>query len=648
MTLNELCYIALALGVVTGASHTLADSQSPPAPTPLYPVGSQEVAVSPTSKEVEAVPGSDSASPGLLVTVQSGSEDYPGVHLKPASPWNVSEHGHIRAQIVNLGSKPINVALRLDGRTKEGEWVSNTEPTIIQPGATGSTKVYFGFSYGRRPAAKLDPKAIEKMVLFVTKSDVVQSFRIETIEAGGPAGEQPPVDPASIRIKPVNGYLFGNGVTLDAEQVEPNEGARASLTESGIAMDFPEGTKPRWVNLKTKVGRWDLREAYGVRVNFTNTGSTPVKLRVRVNSNGGSTDLHTSTDSIAPGAAGVVEAPFASAIPWQGVKDATKTSWDGQKGTGVRFTSDTVGSITISTEGDANPRSVLITSIEAGKLSPLAIPSWIGSRPPVDGDWVMTFDENFDGDSVDQAIWNVHTANHWDKRSHFSVSNVIVEGGVAKLRYEKKTGFHNDNPAEKQTDYATGFLDTYGKWVQRYGYFESRMKLPTAPGLWPAFWLMPDRGVKAGPQWVRADTGNGGMEFDIMEHLTRWGLHRYNIAMHWDGYGKDHQQTGTQNIYYQPDADGFITAGLLWLPGVAVFYANGVEVARWETPRISSIPSDIMFTHVSGGWDNNAIDDAKLPDDYVIDYVRAWQRKDLASEVDGYVTPDGTVSPTKP
>ena len=66
-----------------------------------------------------------------------------------------------------------------------------------------------------------------------------------------------------------------------------------------------------------------------------------------------------------------------------------------------------------------------------------------------------------------------------------------------------------------------------------------------------------------------------------------------------------------------------------------MIYANGKEVARWKTPRMSTIPSDMMFTNVSGGWDNNQIDDAKLPDDFVIDYVRAWQRKDLASPVDG-------------
>ena len=41
----------------------------------------------------------------------------------------------------------------------------------------------------------------------------------------------------------------------------------------------------------------------------------------------------------------------------------------------------------------------------------------------------------------------------------------------------------------------------------------------------------------------------------------------------------------------------------------------------------------------TGGWDNNAVDDAQLPADYLIDYVRVWQRKDFASEVDGLSSP---------
>src|SRR6266446_6089760 len=43
-------------------------------------------------------------------------------------------------------------------------------------------------------------------------------------------------------------------------------------------------------------------------------------------------------------------------------------------------------------------------------------------------------------------------------------------------------------------------------------------------------------------------------------------------------------------------------------------YCNGAVVARWESSRISNVRSDLMFTRVVGGWDNNALADAKLPD----------------------------------
>ena len=48
---------------------------------------------------------------------------------------------------------------------------------------------------------------------------------------------------------------------------------------------------------------------------------------------------------------------------------------------------------------------------------------------------------------------------------------------------------------------------------------------------------------------------------------------------------------------------------------------------------------DLMFDLVTGGWDNDPLDDAKLPADFTIDYVRAWQLKELASDVDGYKQP---------
>ena len=47
------------------------------------------------------------------------------------------------------------------------------------------------------------------------------------------------------------------------------------------------------------------------------------------------------------------------------------------------------------------------------------------------------------------------------------------------------------------------------------------------------------------------------------------------------------------------------------------------------------MPSHFIIEMTTGGWDNDAVDDKQLPADYLIDYVRVWQRNDLASGADG-------------
>ena len=275
-------------------------------------------------------------------------------------------------------------------------------------------------------------------------------------------------------------------------------------------------------------------------------------------------------------------------------------------------------------------------------------PAWLGQRPPVDGEWTKTFEDNFDGNSIDLTKWNIYSDNYWDSKTHFSKDNVIVKDGKLTLRVEYKHGHHNDDPKGAETDYATGFADTFGKWTQRYGYFEARIKLPAAPNMFYAFWMMPDRGLDKGPQWKRADTGNKGMEFDILEGLSIWGRARHDFGCHWDGYDKNHKSCGMFNAYAQPDAEGFITVGMLWTPGLIILYDNGVETARWESSRIAQVQEYFILDNVTGGWETEGMDDEKLPGDLVIDYVRAWQRKDLASPEDGPKPNQGTpAAPTQ-
>ena len=573
---------------------------------------------------------------GIEVSIPPGGGGYPGVALKPADKevWDLSKFGHVEARVVNTGAARLMLSLRVDnaGDWQDNPW--NTESLDLAPGESGSIVTVFGHSYGGKPGFPLKPAAVTGVLLFAAGSDAPQSFRIEALQAAGTAGEKPASDPAGIRLRPLQGHLAGGQAKVLARQLSATQGA--ALTVEGEALVARFSGEGQLVRIRPPEGRWDLREAHQVRILLKNTGAAAATPFARVESDAGPTDLAAAAAPIPPGGSGEIVVSFIPAIPWTGVDGATKSQSGPVAGSGTRFTSDAASAVTLELEpgGKDGAASFAIGSIAAA-APPDDPPGWLGKRPPVDGKWTRTFNDDFDGKAVDLSKWNIYTANYWDQLSHFSRDNVVVGGGVARLRYEKKTGRHNDDPAGKETPYATGFLDTFGKWVQRYGYFEARMKLPRAPGLWPAFWLMPDRGLDSGEQWQRASTGQGGMEFDIMEFLSRWGPYRHNIAFHWDGYQEDHQQMGTSTLYTAADRDGFITAGLLWLPGEATMYCNGRATARWKSPRVSSVSSDLMFTHVMGGWDNNDLDDTRLPDEFIIDYVRCWQREDLASGLDG-------------
>ena len=603
-----------------------------------------------SEKQVQVAASTDAAAPGLAITIAGGETGYPGVNLQPAGAkaWDLSAFGHVEARVVNTGPKAALFALRLDNA---GDWHNdpwNTEQVYLKPGERAVVTVIFGHQYGHKPGFALNPKEVVNILMFTGKVDASASFLVESLTAAGPAGEKPPVDPASIRIKPKNGIMLGAGVEIDADAQIDAKGTQVSLIAGAdggqsMAVVLPAANGEQSVALKSPVGRWDLRDATEVRVKLKNQGPAPVTPSVQVTSNGGPTDQITAAAPLAAGETRELVASFLPAVPGKGVPVPRAGYFGNQPGTGTKFTSDAVAAVKITAKHQREAR-LLVESITAG-APPAVLPDWLGKRPPVQGDWVQTFDENFDGPTVDPAKWNIYGPNYWDRASHWTKDNLILEDGVAKLRFERKRGFHNDNSdpnvkpqnltGEKESNYACGYLDTYGKWTQRYGYFEARVKLPRAPGLWPTFWMMPDRGVAADPQWKRADTGNGAMELDIMEHLTRWGPYRYNLALHFDGYGKDHKSVGSTTNYVQADKDGFIVSGLLWTPGSAIFYCNGRELWRWEDPRVSNVPANFIIEVTTGGWDNNAVDDKQLPADYLIDYVRVWQRKDLASATDG-------------
>ncbi len=622
------------------------------APRPIVDISaagseSKFVVDEPASKGQATISRSDSPA-GVVVTVAPGQADYPGVSLKPATgeaPYDLSPFGRVEVTVTNLGTSQIGLGVRIDD---SGGWQNNNANVgYIKPGETDVVKVVFGTSY-EHPTKMINTSSIAQILIFGGKAtDAPEIFRIDSVVAAGVKGEKIPVDPNTIVDSPKGGLLLGAGATaLDAGKNLVNNGAEGSLVDASgsqnLKIVFPGGNGQMSAGIKPAAGKWALTNSLEMRVKVRNDGHSAITPTLHVDSQGGPVDV-TAAAPLDPGAETELVASYINPKIWTNTPPSINPNPD----TGNKFTNNQVLDVLIGATADSSERTLTVESIKAD-LPPYSAPDWLGTKPPVDGDWTKTLDDEFDGATLDMTKWNNTTPeNFWDQRSHWSKDDLILKNGTITLHYEKKTGPMNDEPGKKETDYAVGFLDSYGKWVQRYGYFEARVKNPTAGGLWPAFWLMPDRGEATGPQWKRADTANGGMEFDIMEFLSGWGPCRYNIAMHWDGYGKDHKSTGSAINYVQPDKDGFITSGLLWLPGKAIYYCNGKEIMHYENDRVSAIPSYIILDMVSGGWDNTQLDDAQLPDDFVVDYVRCWQRKDLASAVDGIKTPSATPPATK-
>jgi len=170
--------------------------------------------------------------------------------------------------------------------------------------------------------------------------------------------------------------------------------------------------------------------------------------------------------------------------------------------------------------------------------------------------------------------------------------------------------------ARKEADgsYTSGRLKTKGKFAQRYGRFEARIKIPRGPGLLPAFWLMGDKG-----QWP----ANG--EIDVMENVgdapetVFSNVHAPGLAA-----------SGTHQLSRELSED-FHVYGIEWSPGRIAWSLDGTI---YRTLRKQEVPAGAQWVFddqpfymllnvaVGGDWPGNPIASV-LPQDMVIDWVQA-------------------------
>ncbi|WP_269522395.1 family 16 glycosylhydrolase [Coraliomargarita parva] len=595
-----------------------------------------------TSHTEVAIKDTDDA-PSLQIDFGSDNA-YPAVYFSaPASGWDLSDYAGVEIEITNPGQEPVGVGMRVDnqGPWKDKPWSSKY--TRLKPGETKMLQVVFGMN-NNNPGYPLDASRITKVQLFTMKPKAPVTILVKELKAFGTPQDIPTAAKTTTAPSSTSGQASTNRPRIQGDLIHLNNTTDLSALETfhseAVLEEFNEEEYLLRINFKTDVvfpalhfpiptGGWNLSDYAGVEAEITNPGQEPVGVGMRVDNEGPAKDQpwNSKYTRLKPGETKTLQVVFGMNGNNPGYPlDPTRISKI------QLFTMKPKAPVTIQVKNlKAFGSAKAITGRTSGNAystikdlsTPVTPEEWVGQRPPVNGDWVMTFEDNFDGDSLDETKW-IKCDDHFSKFFIYQEENSYVEDGVLKLRAEKKS--------VDGRQYTSGQVESFGNWAQQYGYFEARVKLPTTRGFWPAFWLMPDRFVD-GPSdqksiWIRQSTQWGGMEFDIMEHLCEWGSGRNNVAVHWDGYRDDHKSWGTNQVFFGPTPDGWHYFGMLWEPGKLTWFIDGVKKAEWVNERVGSVPAYMKLSLQLGGWATQDIDMDNIQQTYDIDSVRVWQKQE--------------------
>ncbi|MBN2024271.1 MAG: glycoside hydrolase family 16 protein [Pirellulales bacterium] len=246
--------------------------------------------------------------------------------------------------------------------------------------------------------------------------------------------------------------------------------------------------------------------------------------------------------------------------------------------------------------------AAILCVLLTGSVAPAAAPPEKLPTLPEGKAWKLVWQDEFDGTALDASRWDVPEGPRRD--GFWSRKAILLDGkGHLVIRVLKEGN-----------DYLDGCVRTRGKYEHAQGYYVCRAKFQKQPGHWTAFWLYNTSVNKVG------DEGRDGTEIDIME--KPWLDDRVQQTLHWDGYGDAHKTEG--NVAKAPGVmRGWHTFSIWWKADEYVFYIDGKETWRTRAGGVCQAPLYIKLSDEIGPWAGD-IAKAKLPDDFLVDYVRVY------------------------
>ncbi len=250
-------------------------------------------------------------------------------------------------------------------------------------------------------------------------------------------------------------------------------------------------------------------------------------------------------------------------------------------------------------------------------------------------EWKLVWSDEFNESGLpNPARWNYEFGLLRNNERQFYTrerpENARVEDGklIIEARQER-WGDSASEPAKSagarrgrgrgSAEFTSASLTTQGKAAWTHGRIEVRAKLPAARGTWPAIWTLGTNIHEAG--WPACG------EIDIMEFVGfEPGVIHANI------HAVKTDKGGQISI---PDAsDNFHVYALEWDAEKMDFFVDqhkyftyrkeGSGAAAWPYDKEQYL---ILNLAIGGNWGGQkGIDDSRFPQQFVIDYVRVYQK----------------------
>ena len=232
----------------------------------------------------------------------------------------------------------------------------------------------------------------------------------------------------------------------------------------------------------------------------------------------------------------------------------------------------------------------------------------------------LVISDEFEVDGApDPSIWGFDIGNGEDGWGNNELQyytdrpeNVTVQNGKLLITARKESF--------EGSSYTSSRLVTKGKFEQRYGRFEARMRLPYGSGIWPAFWML-GGDIDTNP-WPAAG------EIDIMEYAGSSPTVVFG-SVHGPGYSGGEAITKEYKLQNDRFDTKFHVFGIEWGPKYINYYIddvlyNQITPADVTGEWVFDKPFYILINLAIGGPFGVPNDETVFPQTMLVDYVRVY------------------------